>query len=195
MLSAIVLAAGMSNRMGQNKLLLTFRERSLVALTVDTLLASQVDEIIVVLGYEAEKVKAEVEGKSARCILNSDYREGMSASVRTGVKAVSPQAGAIMICLADQPLLEPEDLNYLIKAFAQAVADSKSIVIPFFHGRRGNPVILDLSHREDILEVVGDAGCRDLIKRYPDKVYRVEMKTDHVVRDIDNLGDYQALAE
>jgi molybdenum cofactor cytidylyltransferase len=193
MLSAIVLAAGMSTRMGRNKLLLAFRQGSLIVLTVDTLLASEIDEVIVVLGYEAEKVRAGLEGKRVGFVFNPNYREGMSTSVRAGVSAVSPQADAIMICLADQPLLKPADLNCLVRAFSQAKAVKKSIVVPFFQGQRGNPVILDSSHRDTILGVVGDVGCRGVIKRYPNQIYPVEMETDHVVRDIDNLGEYQAL--
>jgi molybdenum cofactor cytidylyltransferase len=195
MLSAIVLAAGMSTRMGRNKLLLTHRYKTLIALAVDTLLASAVDEVIVVVGHEAEKIRTELEGRQVRFVFNADYREGMSTSVRVGVAAVSSRADGIMICLADQPLLEPTDLNHLARAFVQAKAANKTIIVPFFRGQRGNPVILDVSHHDTILEVAGDVGCRGVIKRYPDKVYPVEMETDHVVQDIDNLEDYEALAD
>jgi molybdenum cofactor cytidylyltransferase len=191
MLSAIVLAAGMSTRMGQNKLLLNFKNKPLITHAVDTLLASEVDEIVVVLGHEAEKVRGKLEGKPVRLVQNLHYRDGLSTSVRAGVESVSPQVKGIMIYLADQPLLEPADLNYLARAFIHAKEVSKSIVVPFFQGQRGNPVILDSSYREAILEVVGDVGCKGVIKRHPDKVFVVEMETDHVVRDVDNIEDYQ----
>ena len=191
MLSAIILAAGMSTRMGQNKLLLSFKGKPLIAHAVDTLLASEVDEIVVVLGLEAEKIRGQLQGKQVRLVQNPDYRDGLSTSVRVGVRAVSPQVEGIMIYLADQPLLEPADLNYIIKTFALAKQVNKSIVVPLFHGQRGNPVILDSSYREVILEVVGDVGCKRVIKRYPDKVFGVEMETDHVVRDVDNIDDYE----
>jgi molybdenum cofactor cytidylyltransferase len=98
-----------------------------------------------------------------------------------------------MIYLADQPLLEPEDVKRLIGAFADAREQGKSIVVPFFHGQRGNPVILDSSYKEAILEVVGEVGCKRVIKRNPDKVLVVEMETDHVVRDVDRIEDYEGL--
>jgi molybdenum cofactor cytidylyltransferase len=191
MLSAIILAAGMSTRMGQNKLLLSFQGKTLIAHAADTLLASEVDEVVVVLGNEAEKVRAQLQGKQVRLVHNPGYRDGLSTSVRVGVSAVSPQAEGIMIYLADQPLLAPADINFMVKAFALAQDANKSIVVPLFHGQRGNPVILNSSYREAMLEVVGDVGCKRVIKRYPDKVFGVEMETDHVVRDVDNIDDYE----
>jgi molybdenum cofactor cytidylyltransferase len=115
MVSAVVLAAGMSTRMGRNKLLLTFRDKPLVVHAVDTLLASKAGEIIVVLGYESEKVWDRLEDyagqvsnegqrRRLRLVKNPDYRDGLSTSVRTGVQAVSPEAEAIMIYLAKEGL-------------------------------------------------------------------------------------------
>ncbi len=193
MVSAVVLAAGLSTRMGRNKLLLNFKDKPLIARLVDTLLASKIDEVIVVLGHEIEKVRAELQGKPVRLVHNPDYREGLSTSVRTGVDAVSPDADGIMICLADQPLLEPADVNQIVAAFADAKKVNKSIVVPFFKGERGNPVILDASLRVAILGIVGDVGCKGVIKRYPEKVYALEMENDHVVRDVDDVKAYERL--
>jgi molybdenum cofactor cytidylyltransferase len=204
MVSAVVLAAGMSTRMGRNKLLLTFRDKPLVVHAMDTLLASTVGEIIVVLGHESEKVWNQLEdhagqvangapGSRVRLIKNPDFRDGLSTSVRTGVQAVSPEAEAIMIYLADQPLLEPADVDRIIAAFAAAKAENKMIVVPFFKGERGNPVILDASLRDSILGVVGDVGCKGVINRYPEKVYIIEMENDHVVRDVDDAEAYEKL--
>lgn len=194
MITAIVPAAGMSTRMGaRSKLLLTFKGKPLIEHAVDTLVSSEVDEIVVVLGYEAEKVKERLEGKSVKFVENPNYREGLSTSVRAGLAAVSPEARAIMIYLADQPLLEPCDVNRLIRAFAEAEDKNKSIVVPFFRGQRGNPVILDSRYKEAILEIAGDVGCRRVINRHPDKVLAVEMETDHAVRDIDRIEDYEEL--
>jgi molybdenum cofactor cytidylyltransferase len=203
--SAVLLAAGMSTRMGQNKLLLNFREKPLIVHAVDTLLASDIDEVIVVLGHEIEKVRDQLErsiglankaasGKPVRLSQNPDYQNGLSTSVRTGVEAVSRQANGIMIYLADQPLLEPEDVNRIVAGFAAAKEVNKSIVVPFFRGERGNPVILDASLRDSILGIVGDVGCKGVIKRYPEKVYAIEMENDHVVRDVDDVQAYERLA-
>jgi molybdenum cofactor cytidylyltransferase len=191
-LVAIVPAAGMSARMGQNKLLLTFHGKPLIAHAVDTLLASAIDEVVVVLGHEADNVREKLKGKKVRFVENPNYREGLSTSVRAGVGVVA-HASAIMIYLADQPLLEPEEVNSLIRAFVEARKANKSIVVPFFRGRRGNPVILDSAYKEAILDVAGDTGCRRVIKRNPDQVFVVEMETDHVVRDVDTIEEYERL--
>ena len=193
MIAAIVPAAGMSTRMGRNKLLLAFKGKPLIAQAVDTLLESEVDEVVVVIGHEADKVKAELQGRRVTIVENPNYGQGMSTSIRVGLGAVSSGARAIMIYLADQPLLEPEDVNRLTRAFAKAREHNKSIVVPFFRGQRGNPVILDASYKEAILDVVGEAGCKRVIKRNPDKVLVVEMETDHVVRDVDRIEDYEGL--
>jgi molybdenum cofactor cytidylyltransferase len=204
MVSVVVLAAGMSTRMGRNKLLLTFRDKPLVVHAVDTLLASKAGEIIVVLGHESEKVWDQLQDyagqvptggqkRRVRLVKNSDYRDGQSTSVRAGVEAVSPEAEAIMIYLADQPLLEPADVDRILAAFVTAKTEDKMIVVPFFKGERGNPVILDSSLRDSILGIAGDVGCKGVIKRYPEKVYGIEMENDHVVRDVDDVQAYERL--
>ena len=193
MVSAIVLAAGMSTRMGQNKLLLTFRDKPLIVHAVDTLLAAEIDEIVVVLGHQTDRVRDQVKGKPIRIVQNPNYQEGLSTSVRAGVEAVSRETAGIMIYLADQPLLEPADVQRIVAAFGEAKKENKSIVVPFFKGQRGNPVILDESLRVAILGIAGDVGCKGVIKRYPESVYRLEMENDHVVRDVDDINAYERL--
>ena len=190
MISAIVPAAGLSSRMGQNKLLMPFGDKSLIEHAVDTLKASDVDEIVVVLGHEADQVRSRLERRRVNFVHNPDYREGLSTSVRTGMSAVAKGADAIMIYLADQPLIQPDEISRLIQAFAEAKRAGKSIVVPFFENRRGNPVILDASYRAMVLDIVGDVGCRRIIRRYPEQVFAVQMQTDHVVRDVDTLEDF-----
>jgi len=177
----------------QNKLLLPVDGKTLIERTVDTLIASKIDETIVVVGYELEKIKAVLAGKEIVVVENPTYQEGMASSIRAGVSAVAPEAGALMICLADQPLLEPADINRIIRGLDDARAAGKSIVVPFFKGQRGNPVILDAMHRNAMIDVVGDIGCKKIIKQNPDEVYTIEMETDHVVRDVDTVEEYRGL--
>jgi molybdenum cofactor cytidylyltransferase len=196
MISAIIPAAGLSSRMGErNKLLLDFRGKTFIEHAVDTLLESRVGEVIVVTGYESENVKAALGPRTGgvTVVHNPRYDEGMSTSIHAGVAAASPEAEAIMIFLADQPLIESADINRLIAAFYLAREQNKSIVVPFYQGQRGNPVILDSRFKADILDVVGDVGCRRIVKRNPDKVFVLEMDNDHVIRDIDSPEDYDRL--
>jgi molybdenum cofactor cytidylyltransferase len=193
MFSAIVPAAGMSTRLGRNKLLLPFRGQPLIAHAVDTLMASEVDEIIVVLGHEADQVREAIGNKGVRFVENPDYRLGLSTSVRAGFAAVPVQTTGIMIYLADQPLLEAGEVDFLIRAFAQAGQANKSIVVPFFSGQRGNPVVIKATFKDSLLAITGDTGCRRVIKQNPDQVLTVEMDTDHVIRDIDTIEAYDRL--
>jgi molybdenum cofactor cytidylyltransferase len=190
MITAIVPAAGLSSRMGQNKLLMRFGGKSLIEQAVDTLMTSGVDEIVVVLGHEANLVRSRLEGKRVGFVDNPKYRAGLSTSVRAGIEAASKEADAIMVYLADQPLIQPDEINRLIQAFAEAKRAGKSIVVPFFENRRGNPVIFDASYRAMALDIVGDVGCRRIIKRHPEQVFAVQMQTDHVVLDVDTPEDF-----
>ena len=113
--------------MGQNKLFLTFQGKPLIAHAVDTLLASAVDEVVVVLGHEADKVREKLAGKKVIFVENPDYREGLSTSVRAGIAAVAADASAIMIYLADQPLLAPEDINLLIRALRKPESSTRAL--------------------------------------------------------------------
>jgi molybdenum cofactor cytidylyltransferase len=193
MIVALLSAAGMSTRLGRNKLLLSFKGKPLIAHAVDTLLGSAVDEVIVILGYEADQVRAAIGKRRVRFVENPDYSEGLRSSVRAGFAAIPPHTSAIMVYLADQPLLEPAEVDFLIRSFAEARKTGKSIVVPFFRGQRGNPVIVNSSYRASILTIAGDIGCRRVIKQNPDQVLTVEMETDHVVRDIDTIEEYERL--
>jgi molybdenum cofactor cytidylyltransferase len=184
--------------MGQNKLLMPFGDKSLIEHAVDTLRASDVDEIVVVLGHEAGRVRSRLEGHEnerhrLNFVHNPDYWEGLSTSVRAGMDAVAKGADAIMIYLADQPLLESHEIQRLIHAFAEAKRGGKNIVVPFFGNQRGNPVILDSSYRRMALDIAGDVGCRRIIKNHPDQVFAVQMETDHVVRDVDTPEDFESI--
>jgi len=196
MISAVVLAAGMSKRMGgENKLLLPFRGTTLIGNMVDVVTRAEVGETLVVLGHESERVRAALLGKPVTFVENRDYAEGMGSSVQAGVRAVAPGATGIMICLTDLPLIESAELDRLIGAFeAAAAGDEKSIAVPCHLGQRGNPVLFSARYREEVLSTRGPvAGCRGLVKRYPDRVLEVEMMTDHILRDIDTVEDYRRL--
>ena len=190
-LAAVIPAAGLSSRMGRNKLLLNFRGRPLVRHAVETVLAAGIKEVLVVLGHEAEKVKVALADLPVQLIENRDYQLGLSTSIRAGVNAVLDNFEGIMVYLADQPWVEAADLEHLIAAFETAGGMGKSIVVPFYHGTRGNPVILAAKHREEILEISGDVGCKRVIQKRADQVLSIEMLNDHVIRDIDSPEDYE----
>jgi molybdenum cofactor cytidylyltransferase len=190
--SALLLAAGESRRMGAaNKLLLEVGGEPLVRRAARVLLASALEEIVVVLGHEQARVAAALEGLALSTVVNPDYAQGQMSSVHAGLSALGASADGVMICLADQPLITPADLEALIRAFAGRGA--KSIVVPLFEGRRGNPIVLAHEHRAAILGAGRNLGCKHLVKRNPELVLSVEWANDHVVRDLDSEHDLRAL--
>ncbi len=191
---AILLAAGESRRMGaMNKLLLEVEGEPMVRRVARTLLASRLSGIVVVLGHDREAVADALSDLPLETVFNARYRDGQVTSVRAGIAALDgPPADGIMVCLSDQPLLEAGDIDFLIDAFA--ARHGRSIVVPYFGGARGNPIVFPAAYRRDILEGGMNVGCRHLVDRNPDKVSIVEAPNDHFVRDVDGPGDIQAIA-
>lgn len=187
--SAVVLAAGESRRMGdRNKLLLTVAGEPLLRRTVRTLLASSLQEIVVVLGHQADSVRPLLDGLDVSVVLNEHYTEGQMTSVHAGLAALSDPGDGVMVCLGDQPLLTVEDVADLIRAFRQRTGGS--ILVPLHQGKRGNPVILATVHCDEILRGNRNLGCRKLIEKNPDLVTTVDMATDHVIVDLDTPDDH-----
>ncbi|MDH5424157.1 MAG: nucleotidyltransferase family protein [Gammaproteobacteria bacterium] len=187
--SAILLAAGESRRMGEiNKLELMVDGKSLLRRTAETLLASDLKEIVVVVGHEANKTRAILEGLPVRLIENEAYREGQMTSVYKGLLALEKECHGVMICLSDQPLLQAADVNVLINAFGER--SHGSILVPTFSGQRGNPIIFDYRHRQAILNGERNLGCKKLIEKNPQQVCSFEMNNNHVVVDLDTPEQY-----
>jgi len=188
-ISAIVLAAGESRRMGQIKQLLDWRGKPLLGHVLDSLRSSPVDEIILVLGYEAERILERVATQQVQVVLNPDYRSGMLSSLKQGLKAIHPHAEAFLIVLADQPEIPPGMIRRLIDEF-RSVRPAKSIVIPAYQGRRGHPALFSVKYCTEILQLSGETGAREILARHPDEVLTVEMDKDAVVIDVDTEEDY-----
>jgi molybdenum cofactor cytidylyltransferase len=192
-ISALLLAAGMGKRMGGAKQLLSLGEQRMVEASLHNLLASHVDEIIVVLGFAAEEIRPFVEGKErVKVVVNPRFREGMGTSIHEGVQAVDSRAQGILIVLADQPFILPEVIDQLIERFA---AGEKGIVLPVYEGKRGHPVILDWKrYGPGLLALQGDVGAREIVQNHPEDVLEVEVVSPGVVVDIDEPADYQRVS-
>jgi molybdenum cofactor cytidylyltransferase len=191
-ISAILLAAGESRRMGRlNKMTLPVAGVPLLRRTADTLLNSALGEIVVVLGHAQETARALLADLPLRLVSNEWYREGQTTSVYRGLEALSEPCNGVMVCLSDQPLLQVDDINRLVDAFMHRCPTS--VLIPTWQGRRGNPVILAYEHRDAILAGGRNLGCRRFIDSNPQLVTRQEMDNDHVVFDLDTPEDYRRL--
>ncbi len=197
MISAVILAAGESKRMGkQNKLLLPVAGEALLVKLIKSVCDSEVGQVIVVIGHEAEKIRRELNNFPLSFVYNPNFSEGMTTSIKSGVKEVSPDCDGYMICLADMPFINTSEINKLIHAYAQnRIKEKRLIVIPVYQRHRGNPVLFSTEFREDILEHKMEYGCKGVIMKNFESVKEIEMDDDSMLLDVDTLEDYQRATE
>ena len=190
-ISAVVLAAGRSTRMGTaNKLLVAVDGRVMVRAVVDALAGSSVGPIVVVTGHESERVEEALAGADVRLVRNPGYRGGLSGSLRVGLAALPESASGALVCLGDMPLVASEHVDKLVAAFDPG--EGREICVPVFEGKRGNPVLFARRFFDEMKAVRGDVGARHLIGEYEEYVCEVAMDDRAVLVDVDSP---QALLE
>ena len=187
MVSAVLLAAGEAKRMGRQKLLMPFGRGTVLERTLDNLLASKVDEVIVVLGHQARIIKQVIDNRAVKTVINPDYKLGMSTSLITGLGLVDEQAQRIMIALADQPFINSETYNMLIEA---ALDCDKGIIVPVYKKERGNPVIFSTIYKQELMRLKGDVGGKQVLRQYPGDVFEVIVHSNSIDLDINTIDDY-----
>jgi molybdenum cofactor cytidylyltransferase len=190
MISAIILAAGESKRMGQPKQLLPFRGSTILGQIMENLLPSQAAEIIVVLGSQAEKMIPQISREPVKIVVNPDFEQGMSSSIKCGLSRISAAADGVMIVLGDQPLIEKETIDLLIEKHRQS---ERGIILPVYKGLRGHPVIFTMKYKDELMRLTGDIGGKQIVERHPSDVLEVEVDCESVVISIDAESDYQSL--
>ena len=185
--AAIVLAAGRSRRMApRNKLLVPDATgRPMIARVVDNVLASGARPVIVVTGHQAAEVEHALAGRKVRLVHAADYAEGLAESLKEGIRAVPPEAGAAVVCLGDMPLVGAAVIDRLLAAYDPE--EGRTIVLPTFRGKQGNPMLWDRRYFPEILAITGDSGARHLLGRYLDAVAEVEVADEAVLRDFDTV--------
>lgn len=189
MISAILLAAGSSRRLGTPKQLLELDGKPVLQHVVDALSNSQVDEIIVVLGHQAARIGSAIElPHNGRTVENPNHGDGQSTSLRAGLEAVGPGADAVVVVLGDQPRLRPEMVDLVIKAFWERRAP---FVRATFAGEQGHPLLAARSQWDALSAIDGDKGARDLLRNIRSMVEEVEMGIP--LRDLDTWDDYERL--
>lgn len=183
-IAAVVLAAGLSRRMGgPNKLLAPIDGVPMIARVVDAFLASKAEPVIVVLGHQAGEVRAALAGRGVRFVENPAYEEGLGASLRAGIEAVGDGADGALVGLGDMPLVAPAHIDALIDAFDPA--GSETIVVPVHDRKRGHPVLWSSRHFAEMRKLGGDVGARGLLERHADAVRAVPIDDDAVHVDVD----------
>jgi molybdenum cofactor cytidylyltransferase len=192
---AVVLAAGRSRRMAPLNKLLVADQKGLpmISRVVDNVLASRAKPVIVVTGHERDRVEEALAGRPIRFAHAEDYAEGLSASLKAGLRAVPPEAEGILVCLGDMPLVSAEMLDRLIGAFDPE--EGRAIVQPTFRGKQGNPMLWSREFLEQMLAISGDIGARHLAAKHAERMVEVEMADDAVLRDFDTTDALKSLPE
>jgi molybdenum cofactor cytidylyltransferase len=187
MVSAIILAAGEAKRMGKLKQLLPLGQSTILEKTIENVVSSRVNETIVVLGYQAEKIIPKINSAPVKIIVNPLYQDGMSTSIITGLMAVGAETDAIMLILADQPFIDSQVINHMLDEYK---SHNKGIVVPVHRGQRGHPVIISLRYKSELLNLKGDIGAREVIPRHSEDVHEVKFGSPGITVDIDTEEDY-----
>jgi molybdenum cofactor cytidylyltransferase len=192
-IAAIVLAAGRSRRMApHNKLLVTDPSgKTMIARVVDNVLSSNARPIVVVTGHMAEQIETALGGRPVRYVHAPDYAQGLAESLKTGIAAVPPECAGAIVCLGDMPLVTGRMIDRLLAMYDPE--EGRSIVLPTFRGKQGNPMLWDRRYFPEILGISGDSGARFLVGKHAEQVAEVEMADDAVLRDFDTTDSLATL--
>lgn len=184
---AIVLAAGLSTRMGTQKLLLQFGDKTMVEQVVENILNSGITQVLVVLGADHLKVADVLKSWPVQMVWNVNFQEGMHSSVISGVKSLPLNAKAVLIFLSDQPYISGKVVANVVESWKSS---GKGIIIPLYEGKRGHPPLYDLKYRQELSNLDPKIGLRSVAQKFPEDIFEVETFCPEIVRDIDTKNDY-----
>jgi molybdenum cofactor cytidylyltransferase len=187
-IGTIILAAGTSSRMGSAKQLLRIGGTTLLGHVLARVRSANVDEIVLVLGHDADAIQHSIDARSTKIVINGRYREGMASSLAAGLAALDPEIGAAFIVLADQPFVRTETLDLLIESYRTTRA---VIVVPTHNGTRGNPVLLDRSIFKEVMALRGEVGARAIFGNHSEEIVKVEVDDPGILLDFDNREDWE----
>ena len=192
--AGIILAAGASRRMGSvNKLLASIAGKPLVRHAVESFVATSLSPIIVVVGYESDKVAAALEGLPVQLVFNPDHATGQGSSVGVGVEALDNNVTDAMIGLGDMPLLPSTLLDFLIHTHIGREGHACNITIPAFEGQRGNPVLWGKTFFPELITLAGDRGGRQLLNDHKAAQHLIACDHSSVLRDVDTVDALAAI--
>ncbi|MDO8904200.1 nucleotidyltransferase family protein [Hydrogenophaga sp.] len=191
---AVLLAAGAGSRMGHRpKSLLELGGIPLIRRQLIALSGAGVDELVVVLGHHAQRIAPVIESFPVTVVHNPDPNAGQNTSLHIGLQALSPKLDCVLVALADQPLINSQDINDLIGAYKKRPSMAQ-VVQPEVDGLPGNPVLFSAEVRDQILSGDANAGCRQWQAAHPEQVLRWLTSNQRYRTDVDTQDDIEALA-
>ncbi|MFV0590455.1 MAG: NTP transferase domain-containing protein [Draconibacterium sp.] len=189
---SLILAAGESIRMKQQKLLMPWNGKTVVEATIKKTLASNADEVLVVTGSHRSEIESLLKPLSVKIVVNDSYQDGMLSSVLCGIRVIPSTVDAVLVMLGDQPMVQTEIINSIIDIYQK---EGDKIILPVWKGKRGHPVLFDLRFREEMFGLKGNPGLRELLQRYPEIVKELEVDSSGIIEDLDTQEDYQKLKD
>lgn len=189
MIPIIILAAGKSTRMKENKLLRKINDATLVEQVVGNAIRSNADETIVVLGYEAEKIREKLVRLDCKFVVNERHDIGQSESVKAGLSVVGKDSEAVMILPADVALIDAPCINRVIDEYRSS---GSRIVVASHQNQSGHPILLDRSLFPEISKIDEETlGLKAVIDRHRSEIRNVDMNTENVLVDIDTEEEFR----
>jgi molybdenum cofactor cytidylyltransferase len=187
MISAIILAAGESKRMGEPKMLLPWGKSTVLQTVISTLQTAGINDILVVTGGAHQKIDMLI-GKSVQTVYNENYSEGeMLSSLQVGLTVKKTEASAALICLGDQPQVQVRTVQRILQAYKETRA---SIVVPSYQMHRGHPWLVARELWEDILKLRAPKTPRDFLNSHHKNILYIESDTPSTLQDLDTKEDY-----
>jgi len=188
MIWAMILAAGESKRMGKPKLLLPFKNKTIIETLIEKVIPSKVDNVLVVLGSDSKKIEEKIKRFSLKITVNPHFKKGMLSSIQWGFKALPENNQAVLVLLGDQPAVSTAIIDKIIHAYQKT---GKGIVLPVYNKERGHPVLIDLKYRNEVEGLSHEVGLRGLVYSHPEDIMEVKVKIPSILRDIDYPEDYK----
>lgn len=184
---AIILAAGESKRMKVPKMLLPIRGKTMIEKVVENVAGSEVFRTLVVVGSFREEVSGAISSTGVSTCYNENYRNGMLSSVKCGFKNLPAFYDAVVVLPGDQPFIEPDVINSLIKAYRET---GKGIIIPVYRKKRGHPILISSKYRDAVDSLDENEGLRSLSEMYKKDVFEVKTSSPGILKDFDTKQDY-----
>jgi CTP:molybdopterin cytidylyltransferase MocA len=193
--AAVLLAAGSASRMGHRpKSLLLLDGEPLIRRTAQCLLDAGIQELVVVLGHYAQEIAPALAGLAVTVVINPHPEQGIISSQRLGLQSISANCDAVVMCLADQPLIETQDITDLLQAFADRPSNT-DVVFPQVQGQPGNPVALSAAVCLAVLQAHDDFGCQTWRQLNRTLVHGWASNNPHYITDLDCQADIAALQQ
>ena len=173
---------------GENKLLKKIGGIPLIKHTVKNILASQIDILIIVLGYQKEIVKQVInKNEKIKFVINKNFSSGMASSIKTGLYYLPKKTESFFICLGDMPMVDKNIFDLLIKS-----RNNNEIIVPNYKNQQGNPILFSKIMKSKIMNIEGDVGAKKILELNKDKILNIETNDQSITKNFNTLDDFNS---